>query len=82
MQNKPNLPNTQMNISSVKTRNYENKIAFCLAKSKPKTNPIKPNFIRLWRGGFKCNLVKMGNHEGKMFFTHLLNSKLQTVNSK
>ncbi len=31
-----------------------------------KTNPNKANF--------KPNLVKMGHHEVKMFFTHLLNS--------
>jgi len=44
MQNKPNLRNVQMNISAVKTKDYENKTALELQKNKPKTNPIKPNF--------------------------------------
>jgi hypothetical protein len=39
-QNKPNLPDTQMNISFVVTKDYENEIALWLAKNKPKTNPI------------------------------------------
>ncbi len=44
MQNKPNLLNAQMNISSVLTRDYENNIAFGLRKNKPNTKPIKANF--------------------------------------
>jgi hypothetical protein len=49
-----------MNASSVKTKDYENEIAFWPAKNKPKTNPIsKATLHRLVRG----NLVKMGNHE-------------------
>jgi hypothetical protein len=40
MQNKPNSPNVQMNVSNVKTMNYENFIPLAEQKNKPKTNPI------------------------------------------
>jgi hypothetical protein len=41
MQNKPNLLNTQMNVSKVLTRFYEN-IGLCRsAENKPNSNPIK-----------------------------------------
>ena len=34
----------KMKLSSVKTRDYENKRLCGLRQNKPKTNPIKPNF--------------------------------------
>jgi len=57
MQNKPNLPDTEVNVSKAHTEDYENK---CLRRNrknkantnpiqsqfKAKTNPIKPNFKR------------------------------------
>jgi hypothetical protein len=43
MQNKPNLPAPQMNVSSILTKDYENDNTFRLPENKPKTNPIKPN---------------------------------------
>jgi len=44
MQNKPNLLDTQMNVTSLITVDYENKSNWKLGKNKPNTNPIKPNF--------------------------------------
>ncbi len=44
MQNKANLPETQMNVSPVNTREYENKSNWTLGENKPNSNPIKPNF--------------------------------------
>ena len=41
MQNKPNLPNTQMNVSPVNTTNYEPRTTNCFMKNKPNSNPIK-----------------------------------------
>ena len=43
MQNKANLLETQMNVSAVKTKEYENISNWTLGKNKPKTNPIKAN---------------------------------------
>ncbi len=43
MQNKPNLLNAQMNLSSVKTMNYEQITMNKANKNKPNSNPIKPN---------------------------------------
>jgi len=45
MQNKPNLPDNQMNITSVNTTNYEPQTMNHTNKNKPKTKPIKPNFF-------------------------------------
>jgi len=44
MQNKPNLLDAQMNVSSILTMDYENKINWTLGQNKPNSNPIKPNF--------------------------------------
>ena len=35
MQNKPNLLDAQMNVSSILTKDYENEIAFGLRENKP-----------------------------------------------
>jgi len=43
MQNKPNLPDAQMNINSVITKHYENKSNWKLGENKANTNPIKAN---------------------------------------
>jgi hypothetical protein len=42
MQNKPNLLDTQMNVSPVKTKNYEQLTMNYANKNKPNSNPIKP----------------------------------------
>ena len=44
MQNKPNLPDTQMNITAVIIANYEENRPPTPRKNKPNSNPIKPNF--------------------------------------
>jgi len=44
MQNKPNLPDTQMNVSSSITMNYEHKTMNYAIKNKAKTNPIQSQF--------------------------------------
>ena len=43
MQNKPNLPDAQMNVSSILTKDYENIANWKLGENKANTNPIKPN---------------------------------------
>ncbi len=43
MQNKPNFLKSQMNVSNIITRNYNNFIPLAGQKNKPNTNPIKPN---------------------------------------
>ena len=40
MQNKPNLPNAQMNVTSVKTMNYEQKTMNYANKKQTQSNPI------------------------------------------
>jgi hypothetical protein len=44
MQNKPNLLDAQMNVSSILTKDYENKYNWTLGQNKPNSNPIKSNF--------------------------------------
>ena len=44
MQNKANLLDDQMNLTSLITVDYENKSNWKLGENKPNTNPIKPNF--------------------------------------
>jgi len=46
MQNKPNLLDAQMNLSSIITMNYENISNWTLGQNKPNSNPIKPNFLK------------------------------------
>jgi hypothetical protein len=43
MQNKPNLPDDQMNIYSLITTDCENIANWTLGQNKPNSNPIKPN---------------------------------------
>ncbi len=44
MQNKANLPNAQMNVTTVMTKDYEDLWLFRGDENKAKTKPIKPNF--------------------------------------
>ena len=43
MQNKPNFLDTQMNVTSLITVVYENKLNCKLCENKPNSNPIKAN---------------------------------------
>jgi len=45
MQNKPNLLDAQMNVSSVETMNYEQTTMNNANKNKAKTNPISEKFL-------------------------------------
>jgi len=53
MQNKPNLLNAQMNVSSAITMNYEQLTMNYANKNKANSKPIKPNLVRhsLGEGG-------------------------------
>ncbi len=46
MQNKPNFRKSQMNVSNIITRNYNNFIPLAGYKNKPNSNPNKPNCQR------------------------------------
>jgi len=50
IQNKPNLLNTQMNVTSFITKDYENKSNWKLGENKANTKPIYP-----YRRGIKAN---------------------------
>ena len=43
MQNKPNLPESEINASSVSTKDYVYFMLYNSPKNKPNSNPIKPN---------------------------------------
>ncbi len=43
MQNKPNFPKSQMNVTPYNTTDYKNKSNWTLGQNKPNSNPIKPN---------------------------------------
>jgi hypothetical protein len=43
MQNKPNFKMARINITSIMTKNYENKSDPTLGENKPNSNPNKPN---------------------------------------
>jgi len=45
MQNEPNFPDDQMNVSIVITKEYENNSNWTLGENEPKTNPIKANLL-------------------------------------
>jgi len=59
MQNKPNLLNAQMNVTSLITVDYENIANWKLGENKPNSNPIKPNSKPI-----KPNLVRHSLGEG------------------
>ena len=44
MQNKANFLESQMNVSAVLTKDYENKSNWTLGENKPNTNPIQSQF--------------------------------------
>ncbi len=46
MQNKANFQDTQMNVNSYNTTDYENKWQRRVRKNKPNSNPIKPNCLK------------------------------------
>ena len=62
MQNKPNLLDAQMNISSLVTMHYENISDWTLGENKPNSNPIKPNCRK---GKIDANCVLTKDYEEK-----------------
>jgi hypothetical protein len=46
MQNKPNFPDAQMNVTSFGKRDYDDLAAFKLWENKPNSKPNKPNLHR------------------------------------
>ena len=57
MQNKANLPDAQMNVNSLITKDYRENDAFAGQKNKPNSNPIKPN-CRKSKIDAKCVFTK------------------------
>jgi hypothetical protein len=45
IQNKPNFPDDQMNVSGTITKDYENKSNYKLRENKANTKPLKPNLL-------------------------------------
>ena len=67
MQNKANLPNAQMNVSSVKIKDYDNEIVFRPRKNKPKQTQLvaaqplaKPDQTQLQKGYFTARPGRLG----------------------
>jgi len=46
MQNKPNFRKSQMNVSILLQKDYENKSNWTIGQNKPNSNPIKPNCLK------------------------------------
>ena len=60
MQNEPNLLETKINLTSVKTKNYGNFRRLQRPKNEPNLRQIKPNLSRrsLWRRRIKPNFTR------------------------
>jgi len=76
-QNKPNLLNAQMNVTSFITKDYENVPLCRLRENKPKTNPIPPAKSKKTTVYFwillKClNLSETEKYTKKLFVTSFL----------
>jgi len=74
MQNKANLLDAQMNVSTILKREYENIANWKLGENKPNTNPIKPNFLR---DKTNANLFVEKDYENKPRF-RVLTKQTQT----
>jgi len=70
MQNKPNVKDTQMNVSNIITRNYKNFIPLSGQKNKPNSNPIKPNFQK---AKMNVNLTLTNDYRKKDDFSVRIN---------
>ncbi len=66
MQNKPNLPKAQRNVSTIITKDYENKTLGEHGKNEPKTNPNEPNLLN---AKMNVNKVLTKNYEKKSNWT-------------
>jgi len=70
MQNKPNLLDAQMNVSSILTTDYENKSDRTLGENKPNSNPNKPN---LRKAKMNVNLYVIEDYRKKDDFLVRIN---------
>ena len=61
MQNKPNLLNAQMNVNTVKTKDYENERPCRRGKNKAKTNPIQSQSKPISKGIPYCSAASCGS---------------------
>ncbi len=59
---KANLPEAQMNVSSLLTKDYENQRLSRLGENKANTNPIKPNFRK---ARMKLNFCSTKDYENQ-----------------
>jgi len=64
MQNKPNFLDAQMNVSSVLTKDYENKSNWKLGENKPNTKPKQTQFAEMSQ--IDVNLVKTRNYNNEL----------------
>jgi len=63
MQNKPNLPDAQMSVNSILTKDYERNDIFAVPENKPNPTQIKPIFKRM-----NVNFCATGYYESKPTF--------------
>jgi len=76
MQNKPNFPKSQMNVSMYNTMDYENISDWTLGENKPNSNPIKPN---LKRAKMNANLYIIEDYENETAFMPQKNKPNQSL---
>ncbi len=70
MQNKPNFQDTQMNVNTYNTMEYENSSDWTIGQNKPNSNPIKPNFRK---AKMNVNLTLTKDYRKKDDFTVRIN---------
>jgi len=75
MQNKPNLLDAKMNVSSILTTDYENKYNWTLGENKPNSNPNKPN---LRKAKMNVNLLVTKDYRKKMISQSEKTNPIQT----
>jgi len=64
MQNKPNFRKSQMNVSTVITKEYENIANWTLGENKPNSKPIKANTKPIQTQFTECpNKRKLSNNK-------------------
>ncbi len=70
MQNKPNLPKSQMNVNHYNRTDYENKRDWTIGENKPNSNPIKAN---LRKAKMNVNLTLTKDYRKKDYFAVRIN---------
>jgi len=78
MQNEPNFPDDQMNVSTVITAEYENKTNWTLGENEPNTNPI-----RTQSNPIKANIMPKQNQykpkQSQFQTRHLLINRMNQI---